>query len=345
MQIDQSQQHENEFDAVSQMISQAQGSMYAQINCTLITLYWNIGKYVAKKIQGRGWGKSIVEDLAKYIIDRDPTCGRGFSARNIWRMKKFYETYSDYSKLPALLTEVSWTNHLHILTKTKSFEEKEYYLKLAAKHKYSERNFSRIIDSGTYERTLLADKKLSAVLTEFPVEIKGVFKDSYIFEFLSLPENHQERDLRHALLKHFKNFLLELGPDFSLMGEEYPLQVGMKDFRIDLLMFHRGLNSMVAIELKSSEFHPSHLGQLQFYLEVLDRDVKKSHENPSIGILICKTKDDEVVKYALNRHFSPTMIAEYETKFIKKALLEKKLHELSQALSWGQENDDPIISE
>jgi RecB family endonuclease NucS len=166
------------------------------------------------------------------------------------------------------------------------------------------------------------------VLTEFPTFVEGVFKDSYVFEFLGLPDNYKENDLRRALVLNLKKFLVELGPDFNLMGEEYPLQVGLKDYRIDLLMFHRGLNCMVAIELKTTEFHPAHFGQLQFYLEALDKDVKKPHENPSIGILICKTKDEEVVKYAMNRSMSPTMIAEYETKLINKSVLQKKLHEL-----------------
>jgi predicted nuclease of restriction endonuclease-like (RecB) superfamily len=213
------------------------------------------------------------------------------------------------------------------LSKTKTIEEKRFYLELATNHRYSERDFARVIDSCTYERTKLADLKLSALLTELPSG-QGQFKDSYIFEFLSLPDDHKENDLRRALVLHLRRFLLELGPDFSLIGEEYPIQVGMKDFRIDLLLYHRGLNCMVAIELKTTEFQPGHVGQLQFYLETLDQNIKKPHENPSIGILICKTKDEEVVKYAMNRNMSPTMIAEYETKFIDKALLQKKLQEL-----------------
>lgn len=175
--------------------------------------------------------------------------------------------------------------------------------------------------------TYQSDEKLSALLTELPAA-HGQFKDSYMFEFLGLPDDHKEHDLRRALVQNLKKFLTELGPDFSLMGEEYPLQVGMKDFRIDLLMFHRGLNCLVAIELKTTEFQPSHFGQLQFYLEALDKDVKKPHESPSIGILICKTKDEGVVKYAMNRSMSPAMIAEYETKLINKSLLQKKLREL-----------------
>ncbi|MCR9192759.1 MAG: PDDEXK nuclease domain-containing protein [Gammaproteobacteria bacterium] len=318
--------HDHDFSIIHQMITDAESKVWKNINTVLIKLYWAIGEHVSNKVTQNMWGKSVVEALSSYILSQRPA-SKGFSARNIWRMKQFYETYCESEKLSSLLTETSWSNHLHILSKTKTIEEKEFYLALSAKNRYPARELSRIIDSSTYERTLLANKKLSTALTEFPVNATGVFKDSYIFEFLQLSDDHEERDLRKALIAHLKKFLLELGPDFSLIGEEYPLQVGMKDFRIDLLLFHRGLNAMIAIELKSTEFHPSHLGQLQFYLDVLDKDLKKNHENPSIGILICKTKDEEVVKYALNRHASPTMIAEYETKLIDKAILQKKLHE------------------
>ncbi|HLB41998.1 MAG TPA: PDDEXK nuclease domain-containing protein [Gammaproteobacteria bacterium] len=319
--------HKTDFANVYSLIAEAQSRAWQQVNKILIELYWKIGQYVSKKVENSGWGKSVVEQLSHYITTENPSIS-GFSARNIWRMKQFFETYPDQEKLSALLTEISWTNHLHILSKTKSVDEKQYYLELAAKHRYSERDFARVIDSCTYERTKLADLNLSAVLTEFPKALTGTFKDSYVFEFLGISDNHKESDLRRALVKHLKQFLRELGPDFSLMAEEYPLQVGMKDFRIDLLMFHRGLNCMVAIELKTTEFQPAHLGQLQFYLEVLDQEVKKPHENPSIGILICKTKDEDVVKYAMNRNMSPTMIAEYEIKLLNKSLLQKRLHEV-----------------
>lgn len=326
---------QDDFSHIYNMISNAQAKAWQQVNKILIELYWNIGRYLSNKVSNNGWGKSIVQELANYIAQHNPS-GKGFSARNIWRMKQFYETYSHCEHLSALLSELSWTNHLHILSKTKTIEEKEFYLQLAAKNRYPEREFARLIDSGTFERTMIANLKLSALLTEFPLA-KDLFKDSYVFEFIGLPENHKEQDLRKALLQHLRKFLLELGTDFSLIGEEFLLQVGTKDFRVDLLMFHRGLNCMVAIELKATEFQPSHLGQLQFYLEVLDRDIKKPHENPSIGILICKTKDDEVVKYAMNRNISPTMIAEYETKLIKKSILQNKLHELSLSLEASEE--------
>lgn len=320
--------HQDAFATVYSMIAEAQSKAWRQVNQTLIELYWNIGQYVSERAATNRWGKSIVEEMAKYIASKNPSV-TGFSARNIWRMKQFYETYQDNEKLSTLLTEISWSNHLHILAKTKTLEEKTFYLDLAAKHRYPARDFGRLIDSGSYERTLLANAKLSTALAEFPIPATGVFKDSYIFEFLGLPDDHKENDLRRALVSHLKHFLTELGADFSLIGEEYPLQVGVKDFRIDLLMFHRGLNCMVAIELKTTDFQPAYVGQLQFYLEALDQDIKKPHENPSIGILICKTKDEEVVKYAMNRNMSPTMVAEYETKLINKALLQKKLQELN----------------
>ncbi len=320
--------HQDAFAKVYAMIAEAQSKAWQQVNTTLIELYWNIGQYVSERVATNGWGKGIVEEMAKYIASKSPSV-TGFSARNIWRMKQFYETYQGNEKLSTLLTEVGWSNHLHVLAKTKTLEEKVFYLDLAAKHRYPARDFARLIDSGSYERTLLANTKLSTALTEFPISTKGVFKDSYIFEFLGLPDDHKENDLRRALVSHLKRFLTELGADFSLIGEEYLLQVGIKDFRIDLLMFHRGLNCMVAIELKTTDFQPSHVGQLQFYLEALDCDVKKPHENPSIGILICKTKDEEVVKYAMNRSMSPTMVAEYETKLLNKSLLQKKLQELN----------------
>lgn len=170
------------------------------------------------------------------------------------------------------------------------------------------------------------------MLTEFPQTAQKIFKDSYVFEFLSLSDNHQERDLRKALIQNLRQFLLEMGPDFSLIGEEYLVQVGNQDFRIDLLLHHRGLDCLVAVELKVSEFKPEYLGKLQFYLEALDNDIKKPHEKPSIGILICKTKNEEVVRYSMNRNVSPAMIAEYETKLINKEILQQKLKEISQLL-------------
>ena len=332
------------FQAVQKLIIEAKHEAHKQVNTLLIQLYWNIGEYITQQIQEAGWGKSTVEELAAYLKRTEPN-QKGYSARNLWRMKQFYETYKSNQKLSALLTEISWTNHLHILSKTKTADERNFYLELASKYPYPEREFARIINSSTFERAHLADKKLSAVLTVLPPATQGVFRDSYIFDFLNLGTEYKEADLKHALLTNLKQFLLELGRDFSFIGEEYPIQVGMRDFRIDLLMHHRGLNCLAAIELKVTEFEPEHLGKLQFYLEALDRDVKKPHENPSIGILICKTKDDEVVKYALNRNASPAMIAQYETQLIDKQVLRDKLHQLTLSLASVEDDQEGDVNE
>ena len=175
---------------------------------------------------------------------------------------------------------------------------------------------------------MIGNTKLSAALREIHPDINNNFKDSYIFEYLNLSESYSESDLQKGLIKQMKNFILELGKDFLFIDEEHKIQVGNSDFYIDLLFYHRGLQCLVAIELKADKFKPEHLGQLNFYLEALDRDVKKLNENPSIGVLLCKDKDSEVVKYALSRSLSPTMISEYKTQLPDKKLLQQKLHEL-----------------
>ncbi len=171
------------------------------------------------------------------------------------------------------------------------------------------------------------------MLREIHPGITNNFKDSYVFEFLNLPEPHTENELQKALIGQMKSFILELGKDFLFVGEEYRLQVGNTDFEIGLLFFHRGLQRLIAFELKTEKFKPGHIGQLNFYLEALDRDVKKSNENPSIGVLLCKDKDKEVVEYALSRNLSPALVAEYTTKLPDKKLLQRKLHQLFEEKS------------
>ena len=168
----------------------------------------------------------------------------------------------------------------------------------------------------------------------------NVFKDSYVFEFVNLPPKHAEKDLKRALLEQLKLLVLELGKDFVFMAEEYRLQVGMKDFKVDLLFYHRELCCLVAFNLKIEEFEPSHLGQMNFYLEALDTDVKKHHENPSIDVLVCKNKDHEVVEYALQRNLSPTLVADYTTKLIDKNLLAQKIKELFELYNNDNENSE-----
>jgi len=317
------------FADVLKQIQHARQNVFAHINTALIDLYWHIGQFISDKVNAQAWGKAVVKELALYIAQQDPEL-KGFSDKNLWRMKQFFETYQADKKLSALVRELPWTHNTIIFSRCKSAEEREYYLKMCIKERYSSRELDRQISASHFERTMLGNQKLSAVLRELHPTINNTLKDNYVLEFLGLPTQHGESHLQKALIENMKQFILELGGDFIFISDEYRLQVGNQDFFIDLLFFHRGLSALVAFELKIGKFSPEHMGQLSFYLEALDRDVKKPHENPSIGVLLCRDKDDEVVEYALSRNLSPTMVAQYELQLPDKKQLKKKLHELTE---------------
>jgi len=319
------------FNTIVTLIKDSRQKAFMQVNTTLIELYWSIGEYISSKTIKENWGKGVVKELADYIKEQDPTL-KGFTSRNLWRMKQFYETYYQNKKLSALLTQITWTNNLLILSSSKSEEEREFYILLTSKENYSSRELERQIKSGLFERTMIANKKLSAVMTQLPQDTRNVFRDSYTLELLDIQEPHKEKDLQQAIASSLKEFILELGMGFTFMGQEYRVSVGDEDFYIDLLFYHRDLKCLVAFELKVDKFKPSDLGQLEFYLEALDRDIKKDDENPSIGVLLCRKKNDEVVEYALSRSASPAVISEYETKLIPKDLLRAKMNEFYERL-------------
>jgi predicted nuclease of restriction endonuclease-like (RecB) superfamily len=325
------QNMQSEFSDVLKQIQESRQKVFAHINTALIDLYWQIGQIISQKVSSEAWGKSVVSELAKYITQNAPEI-KGFSDKNLWRMKQFYETYQSDPKLSPLVRELPWTHNTIIFSRCKSAEEREYYLRLCIKEHYSKRELERQISSSYFERAMLGNQKISAVLREVHPSIDHTLKDSYVLEFLGLPMEHEEKELQKALIQNMKQFILELGRDFIFIAEEYRLQVGNQDFYLDLLFFHRGLAALVAFELKIGKFSPEHLGQLNFYLEALDRDVKKTHENPSIGVLLCRDKDEEVVEYALSRNLSPTMVAQYEIQLPDKKLIQAKLHELSDIL-------------
>lgn len=301
--------------------------------------------------------EKTVGELATYIKKHHPEI-KGFDRRGLYRMKQFYEMYANtvivapvirqlqdaeneqiefvspvVTQLelaeinPDLLTKISWTHHLVIMSRCKTEEEREFYIRLCVRERYSKRELERQINSGIFERTMLGTQ-LSPSLKETFSTIAHNFKDSYIFEFLNLSEPFKENDLQKALISQMKNFILELGKDFLFVGEKFKIQVGNSDFFIDLLFFHRGLQCMIAFELKTDKFKPEHLGQLNFYLEALDRNIRRENENPSIGILLCKDKEKEVVEYALSRSLSPALVSQYKLQLPDKALLQQKLHEL-----------------
>ncbi|WP_456068488.1 PDDEXK nuclease domain-containing protein [Eshraghiella crossota] len=225
-----------------------------------------------------------------------------------------------------VVSQFSWTNHLLIMSGCKTDEEREFYIRLCIKENYSKRQLERQLDSGYYERYMLSKETL------LPESVKNLgenpFLDSYVMGFLDLPNEFHENDLRKALIRNMKDFILELGKDFTFVDEEYKVQVGGDDFRIDLLFYHRGLQCLVAIELKIGKFKPEYISKLDFYLEALDRQVKKENENPSVGLLLCAAKNDEVVEYAMSRTMSPMLVSQYQLQLPDKAVLEKKLQQL-----------------
>ncbi|MCF0185637.1 MAG: DUF1016 domain-containing protein [Bacteroidaceae bacterium] len=322
-------QQTTEFATVLNMIRQAHSNVMRMANTALIDLYWNLGKHISERVSASEWGKGVVAQLAKYIASNEPNT-RGFSAQNLWRMKQFYETYCNNEKLSLIMREISWTNNLIIMSKAKSDEETEFYMRLCVAERLKTKELERQFASCLYERTVLGEPKLSSALREIAPQAASVFRDTYVMEFISGKEAKPENSLRKSMLRKMKQLILELGKDFIAIEEEYRVQVGNHDYRIDLLFYHRRLQCLVAFELKTEEFEPEHLGKINFYLEALDRDVRYENENPSIGVLLCKNKDDEVVEYAMSRSLSPTLVAQYELALPDKKLLQQRVHEIYQ---------------
>lgn len=308
-----------------EIIETSRNNALRKVNEELIRMYWLVGEYLSEEARKATYGEKYIDMIAKEIQSMFPGI-KGFNRRGLYRMKQFYELYKDNPIVSPLVTQLSWTNHLLIMSGCKSDEEREFYIKLCIKESYSKRELERQIDSGYYERYMLSKEKL------LPDPIRGLkenpFLDSYVIEFLDLPKNFKEADLRKGLIQNMKEFILEVGKDFTFIDEEYRVQVGGTDFWIDLLFFHRGLQCLVAFELKIGKFKPEYISKMDFYLEALDRQKKKDNENPSVGMILCASKDDEVVEYAMSRTLSPMMVAEYKLQLPDKAVLQKKLQEL-----------------
>jgi predicted nuclease of restriction endonuclease-like (RecB) superfamily len=288
------------------MIQSARGRALAAVNTELVDLYWRVGEYISHKLESAAWGEGVVDELARYLARRHSGL-RGFTRANLFRMRQFYQTYRHDPKVATLLRQLPWSQNLSIVSRCKRPEEREFYLRMAVQQRWSFRELSRQMDGALFERAVLNPPKVSAALKEQHPAAEAVFRDAYLVEFLDLPPDHREADLHRGLLQNVRQFMAELGRDFCFVGSEVPLQVGTKDFALDLLFYHRGLCCLVAIELKIGEFEPEHLGKLQFYLEALDRDVRKPNEGPSIGVLLCASKNAEVVEYALSRTLSPAL--------------------------------------
>lgn len=329
--------HKQAFDEIVSIIRNARKKTFQTVNTVLIDLYWQVGEYISRKVQSAAWGEGVIDQLAGYIAKRHPDI-KGFNRRNLYRMRQIYETYNNQEIVSPLVRQLPWTHNLIILSKCKREVEREFYLRLAIKENWSRRELERQVDGALFERSAISPPNMSPAVTQIHPTASDVFKDTYLLDFLDLPESHSESDLQKGLVSNLKKFLLELGRDFCFIGDEYQIQVGGKDFYIDLLFFHRGLSCLMAFELKIDDFKPEYLGKLSFYLEALDRDVRKEHEKPSVGILLCKSKDDEVVEYALSRTLSPALVSEYQTRLPDKQLLRQKLHEFYE-LAYRQPED------
>ena len=335
--------NETAFEEVAAIIERARENAFRAVNRELISMYWEIGRYISDKAASEKWGRSVVKEFSQYIQARYIGI-KGFSPQNIWRMRQYYDTYAQNEKLSTLSREISWSNNVLIMMAAKTDEEREFYLLITKKYNYSARELERQIDSSLFEREMISAEK-NQLFIERSTGLTAL-RDSYVLEFLDIPQHHREKQLRKAIVSNLRDFILEFGKDFALVGEEYRIQVGNSDFKIDLLLHNRELSCLVAVELKIGRFKPDHLGRLEFYLEALDRDVKKPKENPSVGLILCAKKDDEVVEYALSRSMSPALIAEYQTHLPQKALLENKLRELrelAESEGFADDEDDETV--
>lgn len=323
-------------------IRRAQYKAYRAANKQLIKLYWDIGKSIVEKQDKLGWGKKIIQRLAEDLQKEFPK-NSGFSERNLKYMRKFYAEYKDKPKVQPLVAQIPWSHNLIILDKTKSDYEKEYYCRMILKYGWSKRILAHQIETKSYERFLTENKSHNFDKT-LPVKIskrtKSAIKDAYILDFLGISEDIKERELENKLIERIKDFLLELGIGFTFIGNQYKIVLGENEYFIDLLFYHRYLKCLVAIDLKIGKFVPEYAGKMNFYLNLLDDKVKLPDENPSIGLILCKEKNDIVVKYALRNIKKPMGVSKYyltkklPAKLLKQlpssAVIEKKLKELEE---------------
>jgi len=297
--------------AIKKSIRSHQLRAMRAVNRELVGLYWEIGKAIQKKQEELGWGKAVVETLAKDLQSAFP--GRnGFSARNLWAMKDLYQTYRGSPKLQPLVAEIGWSKNLAIMWRCECALEREFYLRATAKNGWTKAVLQHQLDNKTYEKYLLSQSSFDQVLPEAQkAQAILAVRDHYNFAFLELAEEHSERDLERALLHNLRRFLTELGSDFAFLGNQYRLEVGGQEYFLDLLLFHRRLRSLVAVELKIGDFKPEHKGKMEFYLEALDAQERLHEENPPIGILVCRSKNKTVVEYALRTASRAIGVASY----------------------------------
>ena len=354
-----------QFDEVIGIILRHRSHALRCVNEEAIASAWSVGGYVSAKLKSEEWGSKVVAQLAEYIRSRYPEL-KGYSRRTIYNMVALYDEYSSIdflstvgkylpdkmvqpvgaqielpatsfvqpvgAQMPGILTKTTLSNLYQILFHCKSHEEKLFYILYANREHLSKRELERCIANNTFGAIVGSKQNMSKGLVETYPQAPVMFKDTLFVDFLGLPRKHSENRLKRGILQHMKQFILELGKDFLFVDEEYSLTVGASTFKADLLFFHRGLQALVAVELKKGKFHPRDLGQLEFYLEALDRDVRRSNENPSVGIILCPEADSAVVEYAMSRSMSPAMVAQYKRILIPQERMQERLSEYCSML-------------
>lgn len=299
---------------VKERVRTAQYAALKSVNTELVGLYWDIGRMIVERQSGGTWGKAVVQKLAEDLQSEFPGVS-GFSASNLWRMKGLVDAYQDHEKLAPLVREIAWSHNLVILEQCNDSLEREFYLRMTRKFGWSKSVLIHQIENQSYEKSLLGQTNFDRALTpKLRAQAKLAVKDEYTFDFLELGDKHDERELERALIAKIEDFLRAMGGMFAFMGSQFRLEVEGDEYFIDLLLFHRRLRCLVAIELKIGTFKPEFVGKMQFYLTALDRQVRQRDENPSIGIILCKDKKRTVVEYALHDARKPIGVATYQIR-------------------------------
>lgn len=296
---------------IRERIRSAQYDALKAVNKELICLYWDIGKMIVKRQAEYGWGKSIVETLARDLQAEFPGM-QGFSSQNLWYMRQFYAEYCSRANLQPLVGEISWAKHLVIMARCKDDLEREFYIRMTRKYGWTKNVLMHQIDNQSYEKTMTSQTNFRKALPEkIRNQAKLAVKDEYTFDFLELGEEHSEMELERALITKVNRFLIEMGGAFAFMGNQFRLEIDGEEFFVDILLYHRRLKCLVAIELKVGKFLPEYVGKMQFYLAALDSTIRERGENPSIGIILCRDKKRTIVEYALRETKKPIAVAKY----------------------------------
>ena len=311
---------------IKNRILKTQYEALKKVNKELIGLYWSIGEDIVKKQNEYGWGKSIVKNLSQEL-QKEFVGIKGFSVQNLWNMRQFYLEYYQDRKLQPLVGEISWTKNVVIFQKVKDVLAREFYIKSVMKFGWTKDLLINHLESNSYEKFLLNqtnfDKSLPSEV--YLQQAKLSVKDEYNFSFLELGDEYSEHQLEIALINNVRNFLAEMGSDFTFVGNQYKLEIDDEEYFIDLLLYHRRLKSLIAIELKIGKFKPEYAGKMSFYLSILNDTVKLKDENQSIGIIICKEKNRTIVEYSLKENTQPMGVSTYQTSKVLPKNLEQYL--------------------